>query len=216
MKDVGYLEVLLFGLDTWKSLASLQIVASVCTVAQEMGANLLLVTLKHADNESSLKSLKILMRLRLTKVAKRSIWKRAVEQEDQRMKDAEVVEQPQSVQTQDALMTSSSLSSPSSRASSSSSSSSQADDGVPIATSVTASTDRDSASKGKRVRMKRIKRDPPRFALCLLQTQDLRLLFTNQNCGIRMTCVRFSCRPEPRIARENGNWLEVGRSTNIL
>ena len=94
MKDVGYLEVLLFGLDTWKSLASLQIVASVCTVAQEMGANLLLVTLKHADNESSLKSLKILMRLRLTKVAKRSIWKRAVEQEDQRMKDAEVVEQP--------------------------------------------------------------------------------------------------------------------------
>ena len=60
MKDTGYLEVLLFGLDTWESLASLQIVASVCTSAQEMGANLFLVTLKHADNESSLKSLKIL------------------------------------------------------------------------------------------------------------------------------------------------------------
>ena len=59
MKNIGYLEVLLFGLDTWKSLASLQIVASVCTFAQEMGANLLLLTLKHADKESSMKSLKI-------------------------------------------------------------------------------------------------------------------------------------------------------------
>ena len=57
----------------------------------------------------------------------------AVEQEDQRMKDAEVVEQPQSVQTQDTTMTSSC--------------SSQAGDDVPIAMGATV---RDSASKGKR------------------------------------------------------------------
>ena len=74
----------------------------------------------------------------------------AVEQEDQRMKDAEVVEQPRSVQTQDAPMTSSSSSSSSSSAASSSSS--QAGDDVLIATSATASTDRDSASKRKRAR----------------------------------------------------------------
>ena len=73
----------------------------------------------------------------------------AVEQEDQRMKDAEVVEQPQSVQTQDATMTSSSSSSSSSSASSSSSSS-QAGDDVPIPMSGTASTDRHSVSKRKR------------------------------------------------------------------
>ena len=66
----------------------------------------------------------------------------AVEQEDQRKKDAEVVEQPQSVQTQDAPMTSSSSSSSSSSSASSSSSSSQAGDDVPIAMSGTASTDR--------------------------------------------------------------------------
>ena len=60
MKDIGYLEVLLFGLDTWKSLGSLQIVASAYTFAQEMAANLLWVTLKHAGNESSLRSPKIL------------------------------------------------------------------------------------------------------------------------------------------------------------
>ena len=141
----------------------------------------------------------------------------AVEQEDQRMKDAKVVEQPQSVQTQDAPMTSSSSSSSSSA--SSSSSSSQAGDDVPMAMSATASTDRDSASKRKRGRESEDEEDqarPPPFALCFLQIQDPRSLFTNQNCGIRMTCVRSFCRPESRVAQENGNWLEVGRSTNKL
>ena len=58
--------------------------------------------------------------------------------------------------------------------------------------------------------MKRIKRGPQRFALCVLQIQDLRSLFKKHNCGTRVTCVRSSCRPESRIARENGNRLEVG------
>ena len=61
MKDIGYLEILLFGLDTWKSSGSLQTVASVYTFAQGMAANLLWVTLKHAGNESSLRSPKILI-----------------------------------------------------------------------------------------------------------------------------------------------------------
>ena len=72
----------------------------------------------------------------------------AVEQEDQRMRGAKVVEQSQSAPTQSATVASSSSSSSSS--STSSSSSSQAVGDAPEATSATASTDRDSASKRKR------------------------------------------------------------------
>ena len=60
MKDIGYFEVLMFGLDNWKSLGSLQTVASVHTFAQGMAANVLWVTLKHAGSEYPLRSPKIL------------------------------------------------------------------------------------------------------------------------------------------------------------
>ena len=144
MKDIGYFEVLLFGLDTWKSLASLQIVASVSTFAHGDGSQ---PTLGHSQTcrqrilAEVAKDPDMRCEFESHESRKMKYMEKVLEQEDQMMKDSGDIPQPQSAPTQGATMTSSSSSSSSSRASSSTSS--QADDDVP-------SADTDSDSKRKR------------------------------------------------------------------
>ena len=85
--------------------------------------------------------------------------------------------------------------------------------------SATASTDRDSVSKRKRggeIEDEEDQAQPAAFRT--LPPADTGPALALQETQLRHTlmCVRSSCRPESRIAQENGNWLEVGRSTNML